>query len=234
MGDSGRRKSYEPELRAREVVAVADACGMFDGGRKPFVVGHSFGGIVGTRAMQLYGERFAGYLHVDVLSLPPDEIDTFLRGNFTAKETFSIRPNRVYPTLEAAMERFALAPAQPCDNDFLIEYAARHSVTKVEGGWTWKFDPAVFTGESRDGAWIDRLTQDYATLPIRKAFIYGDKSGQFTPRSAAYINAISDNPGAFIGVSNAYHQLMFDQPIAFADVIASVVKLWLYADRNSA
>lgn len=232
MGDSGTRPSYDIDLRAREVLAVADASGMFEGGRKPFVVGHSFGGIIGTRAMRDYGEHFAGYLHVDVLSLPPDEIGRFLNSNFTPGDVFRIRPNRVYPTLEAALERFALSPAQPCENAFLIEYAARHSVKRVEGGWSWKFDPAVFTGELRDPRWVDDISRDYTALPIRKAFIYGTRSGQFTERSATYFRKISANPGPFIGVTDAYHQLMFDQPQAFADVIASIVKVWLYADRH--
>ena len=43
LGDSGRREEYSHELHAREVLAVALATGMLDGGRKPFLAGHSRG-----------------------------------------------------------------------------------------------------------------------------------------------------------------------------------------------
>jgi hypothetical protein len=79
------------------------------------------------------------------------------------------------------MTNFALSPTQPCDNPYRVEYAARHAVKAVEGGWSWKFDPAVFTGEMRDPNRVDKLIRGYANLPVRNAYIHGNRGGQFTP-----------------------------------------------------
>jgi pimeloyl-ACP methyl ester carboxylesterase len=232
MGDSGTRDSYDIDTRAREILVVAKAFGMFEQSRKPFLVGHSFGGLVGTRAMRDYGDQFGGYICVDVLSLPPEEARVFLGKNFGKSATFKIRPNKMYPSREAALARFALSPAQPCANAFLVEYAAKNSVKETPDGWTWKFDPNVYQAESREPEWLDQVCRDYAGLKVRKAFVYGSKSGQFTASSAAYFRSITTNPGPFIAITDAYHQLMFDQPLAFIDVIAGIVKIWLDTDNT--
>ena len=53
---------------------------------------------------------------------------------------------RVYPTLEAGIARFRLAPPQTCENLFIADYIARNSLREVEGadgkpGYSWRFDP---------------------------------------------------------------------------------------------
>ena len=40
----------------------------------------------------------------------------------------------------AALERFRLIPAQPCENDFLLRYVARHSLTLMPEGNVFAVD----------------------------------------------------------------------------------------------
>ena len=122
-------------------MAVCEDAGFFDGEEPPIIVGHSFGGFITILTGALYGERLAGTVIVDSPVNPPD------RPGGPPNRQF--RPHRIYPTLEAAMERFRLAPPQPCENRYIVDYIARHSLKQVanpEGGmgWTWKFDPAIW------------------------------------------------------------------------------------------
>ena len=48
------------------------------------------------------------------------------------------------PDIDTALGRFRLIPEQPCQHPYVVDYIARQSLRAVEGGWTWKFDPALF------------------------------------------------------------------------------------------
>ena len=70
MGDSGQREGYNAEIRAAEIRAVLDNAGL---GRKPFVVGHSFGGYMTMRFGANFGEEIGGAVIVDSpIRRPPD------------------------------------------------------------------------------------------------------------------------------------------------------------------
>ena len=42
------------------------------------------------------------------------------------------------------LERFKLTPDQPTTFSFVLDYIAKHSVEKVNGGYEWKFDDTLF------------------------------------------------------------------------------------------
>ena len=56
----------------------------------------------------------------------------------------TIRKIKTYPTKEAILERFRLAPEQPCKNKFILDYIANWSIKKVKKGFEWKFDDTLF------------------------------------------------------------------------------------------
>ncbi|MBT3334069.1 MAG: alpha/beta fold hydrolase, partial [Rhodospirillaceae bacterium] len=137
MGDSANRDEYNATLRAEEIRAVIKEAEL---GPKTYLVGHSFGGFMSMRYAALYGESLAGLVVADSPLYPP--------GN---DESQRARANpmgaiRVYPTFEEAVSRFRLRPRQPCDNDYIVEYIARHSIKSGEGGWIWKFDTHAMAG----------------------------------------------------------------------------------------
>jgi pimeloyl-ACP methyl ester carboxylesterase len=134
-GDSGRRSSYPRELWAQEVLAVAEAAGVRE---RPVLIGHSLGGFVSIVAASLHGDRLAGAIIVDSPVRKPDpESEEGSRGHM-------FRRPKVYDTLEEAMRHFVLVPPQPCENAFIVQHVARHSLRETKEGWTWKFDPKVF------------------------------------------------------------------------------------------
>ena len=134
-GDSGRREAYPREVWAREVMAVAAHAGLCGA---PVLIGHSLGGLVSIVAASLFGDRLAGTIIVDSPVRRPDpESEEGSRGRM-------FRNPKTYPDLETAIAHFHLVPPQPCENQFIIRYVAERSLKRVEGGWTWKFDPQVF------------------------------------------------------------------------------------------
>src|SRR4029077_3551962 len=134
MGDSDwRPNGYAMELFAREQIAVCEDAGMFVPTEAPIIVGHSFGGFVTILTGALYGERLAGTVIVDSPVSPPDRPH--------GRPHREIRPHRVYATLTDALARFRLAPEQPCENDYILDFIARRSLREVEGGGSGEFDP---------------------------------------------------------------------------------------------
>lgn len=89
-------------------------------------------------AASLYGDRLAGAVVVDSPVRRPDpETEEAARGT-------AFRNAGTYPDLETALQHFRLIPPQPTLHPYIVDHVARHSLRQVGGGWSWKFDPAVF------------------------------------------------------------------------------------------
>ena len=141
-GDSGRNEKYTLDGWAAEVMAVGADAG-FAG--PPIVVGHSMGGFVALRTAGLYGAGLAGIV---VLDSPVQDITPEQQA---ARDERAFGPLRVYPTREAAISRFRPIPDQPA-LPYVRAHVAATSIHAVEGGWSWKFDPARVRPVGRDPA----------------------------------------------------------------------------------
>ena len=125
MGDSGVRDDYSAGVRVREISAVLAAANL---GEKPCVVGLSFGGYMTMRFAAELGELLGGAVIADSpIRRPGDKVDGDRPPRTMSKP-------RLYPDFETGLARFALRPAQTCDNDFIVEFIGRHSLKQVEGG----------------------------------------------------------------------------------------------------
>lgn len=218
-GDSGRRRGYSMEGWAGEVLAVGDALGM----GRPTVLGHSMGGLVAVTAAALHGDRLAGVLVADSAVRRADpESEEAVRGR-------AFRNPATYPSLEAALEHFHLVPAQPCDNPWILDHIARGSVRPVEGGWTWKFDPAVFTRtEGRPTA--ERLAQ----VRTRIAVLHGQWSAVVTPEVAEHMAEHLGRRAPFVEIPQAHHHLFLDQPLAFLAAVRALLADWEHSTPRRA
>ncbi len=219
MGDSAHRPHYSMELFVEEELAVAKAAGMFDHEEPPVIVAHSFGGFVTMLTGALYGDKLAGTVIVDSPVNPPDR-----PGGPPHRE---LRPHRVYPTLEQALARFRLAPEQPCENDYIVDYVARRSLKQVDGGWTWKFDPALFDHLEMGMAQRDK----FATLECRSAVILGEHSTDGGALAGPYMREITRGITPIFMVPGTHHHMMFDEPIAFAMAIKGIALAWQREER---
>ena len=154
-GDSGPREKYTLDGWADEVMAVAADAGITD---PPIVIGHSMGGFVALRTAGLYGAQLAGIVVIDspVQEITPEQQ--------AARDARAFGPKRVYPTAAAAISRFRPVPDQPV-LPYIREHVAETSIRAVPGGWSWKFDPAVFGRAQATPALLHHLDCRVATLP---------------------------------------------------------------------
>jgi pimeloyl-ACP methyl ester carboxylesterase len=217
MGDSGRRQTYCSDIRAAEMRAViADA----PLGARPFVIGHSFGGFMTMKLASQYGDELAGAVIVDSpIRSPEEEIARPLTPpNWGNK--------KIYPSFEAALARFRLMPPQPCENEFIVEYIARHSLMRVEGGWTWKFDGAAI-GARRFGEPFREYLQ---AVTCRAALMFGERSALVSRKTAAYMSQLMGPKAPIVEVPEAQHHVMLDQPLAFVAALRTLLQSWIRAE----
>lgn len=210
-GDSGRRPDYSHALWAEEVLAVAADAGMSE---PPVVVGHSLGGMVTIQAAATRGDELAGAVIVDSPVRRPDpESEEGAGGR-------SFRAPGVYPDLATALGHFRLVPPQPCDNDFILDYVARHSLHETAEGWTWKFDPAVFAHT------LVPLREQLAAVKCRVALLRGELSVVVPPDTAQYMYDLMGRSAPVASIPYAHHHLILDQPIAFVGALRTLLADW--------
>jgi len=222
MGDSSWHESYGYDQRAAEARAFAEALAM----DRPHLVCHSFGGSVGLTTIETYPDAFRSLTVCDMTMLRPEDGDAFMarrkEGPGIAKPR---KAHRVYPDLPSAMARFRLAPEQPCANDFLFEYMAYHSLKKVEGGYCWKFDPAVLQPDrSKDEEFWLTLAPRFIDLAAPKAIVHGALSELFQSDISDYMREQTNYETPVVAINDAHHHLMLDQPLALAATLNALLQ----------
>lgn len=220
MGDSDWRDTYSFPLYTAEQMAVCDAAGLFRGGRKPVIVAHSFGGFITLNTAQGHSDQLHGVMIVDSGLRPPED-------DWDGPPIRSTR-NRVYASLEAALGRFRLAPPQPCENHYILDYIARHSLKQVtneagQTGWTWKFDPKIFSKFLFDKVSTNML----ADISCGIAMMRGRDSELVTDRIWDYMRGLRGGMD-MVSIDHAQHHVLLDQPLAFIDAIKAQLERWQY------
>jgi pimeloyl-ACP methyl ester carboxylesterase len=208
-GDSGRRDRYPTSTWANEIVAVADDAGTTG---KPVVIAHSMGGWVAITAAAEHGEALGGIVVLDspVRVRAPEED--------AAAEGAAFGPKRVYPTLDAALARFRTVPDQATSLPYVLDHVARTSVRKVEGGWTWKFDPKIFDRPVPTG---ERLRQVRCRVAL-----FRSEHGLVTPDIGAYMYEQLGRLAPVVEVPFAHHHMMLDQPIPLITGLRTLLADW--------
>jgi pimeloyl-ACP methyl ester carboxylesterase len=207
-GDSGRRESYTFDGWARDVLAVVADAGLDS---PPVVIGHSMGGIVTLRLAAMHGSRIEGAVVIDspLRDQAPEER--------AARRQHIFRQLRVYPTREAILARFRPVPDQP-----VLGYVAAHvaatSIRQVEGGWTWKWDPAVFSSREVPAVPLARLDcraalfrAEHGILSAEMSDLIYDRLGRVAP---------------VIEIPVAGHHVMLDQPVALVAALRTLLSDW--------
>lgn len=212
MGDSGRRDEYTAIQRADEMKAVIAAAEL---GSKPFVIGHSFGGFITMRFGAAYGDEIGGAIIVDSPIRRPQE-----RENFKPP---TMKQKHVYESFETAIGRFRLLPAQACANDFIVDFIARHSVKRTDGGWTWKFDLGVLSRRRFGEPFHEHLQK----VRCRAALIFGQSSALVSRETAAYMSELMGAEAPIVEIPEAQHHVMLDQPLAFVAALRALLDGWV-------
>lgn len=213
-GDSGHRPRYTMEQWADEVMGVVADAGAQE---RPIVIGHSMGGHVAIVTAARYGDELAGAIIIDTPVRRPDpESEEGERGRM-------FRNPKTYDDLETAVEHFHLSPPQPCANDFILDHIARHSLTEVDTGWTWKFDPAVFARERY-------TTKNYLSeTRCRLALMHGQLSDLVTPEVQEHMEELTGRNAPMVEIPQAYHHIPLDQPLALIAAIRAFLADWQHS-----
>ncbi len=230
MGGSDWRERYTVDLFAQEALAAAETGGVFAGPGKPVFIAHSFGALTLRYLAVHHGDRIAGAVvldsRTDMMGRPPPRPGEDPRRPGPPDAHTRTRPNNVYPSFEAALARFRLAPPQPCENLYLVDYIARRSLKQAplaDGsgqGWTWKFDPFLFRNFSvEDPAALNGAP----TCPM--AMIWGARSQIMQLDRLATIRAM-DMGGPMIEIPDSGHHLMLDQPLALVTALDALLQTW--------
>lgn len=208
-GDSGRRERYHHETWAAEVLAVAEDAGI-EG--PPIVIAHSMGGWVAITAAAEFGDRLAGIMILDtpVWRLAPEEQ--------AAKRGEAFGPLHTYPTREAALERYRTVPDQPTSLPFVLEHVARESVRRTDDGWTWKFDPRIFSFRLPTGDSLQRVTSRVA--------LFRSEHGLVTPDIGDYMYEQLGRVAPVIEIPLAWHHVMLDQPLPLVAGLRTLLADW--------
>lgn len=223
MGDSGWREHYDVAGRAEEPLAVAEAAGLLRDGRKPALVCHSYGGSVGMTAVEMQPDSWSQLIVCDMTMLAPGEPSQFedYRERRAAR---GVRPHKVHASYADAAARFRLAPEQPCDNVYLMQYMAFHSLMLTEVGWCWKFDPRIMgPDDGRDPTWWESIVPRFLDIAIPTSLVVGDLSEMLSPGAEAYIR--ERRPALpIVKVPAARHHVMLDQPLALLTALDALLQ----------
>jgi len=222
MGDSGWRApaqspgGYSAALYVQEMLAVCEDAGMLAVAPGPIVAAHSFGGLVATQMAAAHGDRLSGLVVIDTPIHPRTRPTTERRRRGTA----------TYSSMTAALTRFQLMPPQPCPNDFLLDWVARHSLRPVTdaGGkpaYRWKFDPEI---------WRNFLIADTAALihasACPTAIMYGAQSALMDAAAVALVHEKLGGKSDIVRIDDAHHHVMLDQPLVLAEALRNCFAAW--------
>ncbi|WP_313410168.1 alpha/beta hydrolase [Aeromicrobium sp.] len=207
-GDSGRRDEYTLEQWAREILAVARA----ESADKPVVFGHSMGGFVTLTAAREHGADMLGAAAIDspVQAVSPE-----------AREWRNDRAGLampVYPDAATMVSRFRTLPEDDSTLPYVRDHIARGSVRRVDGGWSWKFDPRVFLKSSM-------TPDDLARTECELALLRGER-GMATTDITAEIRSRLGGAVPVTVIPDSGHHIMLDQPTALIAVLQTLLGQW--------
>ncbi len=210
-GDSGDRERYSHALWAQEILTVCTAVGFT---RPPVIVGHSLGGLVAIQTAATYGDSLAGAVIVDSPVRRPDpESEEGTRGR-------AFRAPGTYQDLETALTHFHLIPPQPDPPPWILDHVARHSLHETEHGWTWKFDPNLFTHT------MVPMNEQLASVRCRVAVLRGEHSVVVPQDTAEYMYELMGRVSPMITIPEAHHHLLLDQPLSFVTALRTLLADW--------
>jgi len=207
-GSSDHRDSYGPEIWGAEVAAAAELAGA---GRPAAVVGHSMGGRISLVAAAQHRGSISALAMIDSPMLDLDfDPDLISRRRTT--------PKRVYPTLREAMDRFVTLPAQDQVLPYVRAHVAELSLTRVEGGWSWNFDPSAFGS-------VAALTP-YVTPLACPVALFRCEHGIVPPEVATDLVALAGEQAHVIELPEMGHHPMLDRPLALIASLRTLLAAW--------
>jgi len=202
-GDSEWKPEYDRSQWAREAVAAVRAEGL----DPAIFVGHSMGGWVSVFAGVVEPSAVRQIIAIDspFTEVPPEE------------EPIAARrpPTKVYPSLDAAIQKFRTVPAQDGNLDYVEHHIAIESLRQVDEGWTWKFDPGIFGQRG----WVRNLLSSLeAPLTLIRC-----ERGMVEDAMVERISELHRHGVNVVTLPKAGHHAMCDQPEALVATLQQLL-----------
>lgn len=217
-GDSDWRERYSADLFAEEVWQVCQAAEL---GPNPIVVGHSFGGWVALETGYRFHPHLGGVLFMDFTTAAPEH---YLEWGLRA-EREGVQPGRklrVYPDKDTAMGRFRFIPEQPGVHPSVLRHMAEYGLKEVDGGWTWKFDPALFDYLAMGPDQRDK----FLAMTCKTALMLGEHSEDEGAFYADHMLEVTNGLLPVLTFPGTYHHMMFDEPMAVSMAMKMLMLEW--------
>jgi|GEM_PF-4677784 pimeloyl-ACP methyl ester carboxylesterase len=197
-GLSAWDETYSVQKHAKEIINLIEK---FSTG-KVYIVGHSYGGTVSAYVASL--------IAVTKVIM----VDTPLYFSRLRMPTFHKLP--IYESIEKAVSRFIPIPKQPIADQVLLDWLARKSIRKVEGGYTWQFDP-----KSLDRSYSDEVIKDIKlAISGKGVWLYGQHSPFATQKALELAFDMQLNTEM---IENAHHAVMLDAPMVLLEKLERVI-----------
>jgi pimeloyl-ACP methyl ester carboxylesterase len=222
MGSSGRRDDYTFDSWANETIAAIDAADL-DTGSGVVLVAHSLGGYPALLA-SARSDRIAGIITIDSAIIP--------RALMEGVPQPRPRPHRIYATQKEALSRFRFMPDTIGDQHYAVDHIARRSLERVDGGWSWRFDPEIW--RDMEGRNASNLSDLPAAARCALAAILGERSGLIRTEIASHMRSVYPAGTPFITIPEAGHHIMADQPLALVAAVRACLAFWAQNDVMAA
>ena len=219
MGGSDWRDDYSTYGFVDEVEAVATELGLFEAGRKPTIVGHSMGAAIGLASAGKFGERLQAVVLADPPFRTPERMKQWR--DRRAKEPPPTFPKRFYKDLTTGLSRFRFLPPQASEHPYIVDHIARASLRETPEGWTWRFDPALWSKMT-----FSDLTPVLAAPRCPIALMHGDRSRLADAQDLAHMWDTAPKGTPVVMIPDADHHLMVDQPLAFVSALRGLLAGW--------
>lgn len=202
-GDSAWRSEYRFEELLSDLAAWVAWAAEAGGGRKPWLLAHSMGGVIALNLFAREPPDVAGLIVVDSPLETTNEILAEVRA-------FGRRPARPWPSRELFVEKFRLLPSSDRAEPATLAHIARHAVRRNgDGAWTVKADRRFhLTRPETD--------QRPGWLKVRTPalLVAGEMSDRLKGDGLAWVR--QNVPGAEIAViPGAHHHVFIDAPGEF-------------------
>lgn len=209
MGESDYQPAYSHDDFADDIAAVARHAGL----EGAALVGHSFGGIVSVDAVYRHPGLFARAILIDSkVSFADDDHRT---------DGPPARPLKLRSDREEALRRFRVVPEQDDIDPAVLRHVAEQSLRRVDGQWTWKFDPRCAAPDLVLAAQHESDLLRQVELPVD--FIYGERSAVVSREFAQRVADCIRNGRAPIEIADAQHHVLLDQPLALVAALRALL-----------
>lgn len=208
-GDSDHRRTYSYSQWSADVAAVLAELHL----SRPVIVAHSMGGRVAYQ-LTISVNDVRGAVFVDSgFARPPTESS---RAGFAEMALGNVK---IYPD-----QRSAAAAFQPIGTvEPIAPYLRRHvglrSVRRVARGWTWKFDPAVFTALAQPQA-VDRR------VPCPAALLRAGRKSVINAETLRAAEELLGPDAVFEVIESSGHHVMFDAPLELVEHLDALITKW--------